>query len=97
MSDCANLMPGDQPSDPIEQGPDFRKRSWYVPSCVGIGPHYPGWRYCRGFLRRVDNDALYWKGNAAVRTIPLTEILLVIATLSIVVITIAIGHIAGWW
>jgi Tfp pilus assembly protein FimT len=31
------------------------------------------------------------------RSYTLTEILLVIATLSIVTITIAVGHIAGWW
>jgi len=31
------------------------------------------------------------------RTYTLTEILLVIATLSLVTMTIAVGHIAGWW
>jgi Tfp pilus assembly protein FimT len=31
------------------------------------------------------------------RTFTLTELLLVIATLSIVTMAIAVGHIAGWW
>ena len=31
------------------------------------------------------------------RPVTFNELLLVIATLSLVVITIAVGHIAGWW
>ena len=55
------------------------------------------WRHDYRRSSRALRNSLVHGERIAVMRLDLSHILGIIATLSLVVITIAVGHIAGWW